>query len=159
MRNIRTAAVAAATALTVALGGTTVAFAEETTENTTTTTDQQDNGSAKKEDNKGSAQKDSTKGDKAVIFVGKQEGDKDFGNVVSDGTKGLFGGKGSSKYFKDSDKEFYPTDAFGKKTRVEEVPQWARYWIDGTVVAGIGALVGMIIAAVNFASYNGWIKL
>ncbi|WP_288751524.1 hypothetical protein [uncultured Corynebacterium sp.] len=157
MRNIRTAAVAAATALTVAVGGTTVAFAETTDKNNNSSASDQTNGSAKDDQTSGSA-KDDAKKDKQVIFIGEQEGDKPFGEVVKDGTEGLFGGKGSSKYFNDSDKVFYPTDAFGDKTNADNVPQWARYWIDGTVVAGIGALIGMIIAAANYASYNGWIK-
>lgn len=133
MRNFRTAAVASATALTVLAGGTAIASAED-------------------------AQNETTSKDKAVVFVGKQEGDKDFGKVVSDGTKGLFDGKGSSQYFDDKDKPFYPTDAFGNTTNAEDVPQWARYWIDGSIVAAIGALVGLVIAGFNFAFYNGWIQ-
>lgn len=133
MRNFRTAAVATATALTVVAGGTAIASAEEGTTETTSN-------------------------DKAVVFVGKQEGDKDFGKVVSDGTEGLFGGKGSSQYFDDEDKPFYPTDAFGNKTNKEDVPQWARYWIDGSIVAAIGALVGLVIAGLNFSFYNGWLQ-
>lgn len=133
MRNFRTAAVASATALTVLAGGTAIASAED-------------------------AQNETTSNDKAVVFVGKQEGDKDFGKVVSDGTKGLFDGKGSSQYFDDKDKEFYPTDAFGNKTNKEDVPQWARYWIDGSIVAAIGALVGLVIAGLNFSFYNGWLQ-
>ena len=133
MRNFRTAAVASATALTVLAGGTAIASAED-------------------------AQNETTSNDKAVVFVGKQEGDKDFGKVVSDGTEGLFGGKGSSQYFDDKDKPFYPTDAFGNKTNKEDVPQWARYWIDGSIVAAIGALVGLVIAGFNYAFYNGWLE-
>ena len=133
MRNFRTAAVASATALTVLAGGTAIASAED-------------------------AQNETTSNDKAVVFVGKQEGDKDFGKVVSDGTEGLFGGKGSSQYFDDKDEPFYPTDAFGNKTNKEDVPQWARYWIDGSIVAAIGALVGLVIAGLNFSFYNGWLQ-
>ena len=133
MRNFRTAAVASATALTVLAGGTAIASAED-------------------------AQNETTSNDKAVVFVGKQEGDKDFGKVVSDGTEGLFGGKGSSQYFDDKDEPFYPTDAFGNKTNEEDVPQWARYWIDGSIVAAIGALVGLVIAGLNFSFYNGWLQ-
>ena len=133
MRNFRTAAVASATALTVLAGGTAIASAED-------------------------AQNETTSNDKAVVFVGKQEDDKDFGEVVSDGTEGLFGGKGSSQYFDDKDEPFYPTDAFGNKTNKEDVPQWASYWIDGSIVAAIGALVGLVIAGLNFSFYNGWLQ-
>ena len=134
MRNFRTAAVATATALTVVAGGTAIASAEEGTTETNSK-------------------------DKAVVFVGKQkETDKDFGEVVSDGTKGLFDGKGSSKYFNDEQDPFYPTDAFGNTTNAEDVPQWARYWIDGSIVAAIGAVIGLIIAGLNFSFYNGWLQ-
>ena len=134
MRNFRTAAVASATALTVLAGGTAIASAED-------------------------AQNETTSNDKAVVFVGKQkETDKDFGEVVRDGTKGLFDGKGSSQYFNDEQDPFYPTDAFGNTTNAEDVPQWARYWIDGSIVAAIGALVGLVIAGFNFAFYNGWLE-
>ena len=136
MRNFRTAAVATATALTVVAGGTAIASAEEGTTETASK-------------------------DKAVVFVGKQkETDKDFGEVVSDGTKGLFDGAGSSHYFtkEDAATPFYPTDAFGKTTNAEDVPQWARYWIDGSIVAAIGALVGLVIAGFNYAFYNGWLQ-
>ena len=177
MRNIRTAAVASATALTVLAGGTAIASAEGAPQNKPA---EETNSSSKAEDNK------DAKADRAVIFAGKQTGenagtktytekqedgtvktvtekqdDKSLGDVVKDGTKGLFNEAGSSQYVtkEDAKTPFYPTDAFGKKTNPELVPQWARLWIDGTVVAGIGALVGLVIAGVNFASYNGWIQL
>ena len=143
MRNFRTAAVASATALTVLAGGTAIASAQ--TETTTPATE-----TAQTETNQGN--------DRQVIFVGKQDGDKDFGKVVSDGTKGVFDQKGSSQFFDDKDEPFFPTDAFGKKTNVDNVPQWARYWIDGSIVAAIGALVGLVIAGFNFAFYNGWLE-
>lgn len=160
MRNFRTAAVASATALTVALGGIATASAAEKTE-----------APAKPETAPTATETPKPKADRQVVFVGKvKDTDKDFSKVVSDGTKGLFNKGGSSHYFdqkvndnktdnKDMDQPFYITDAFGKKTDAAAVPQWARYWIDGTVIAGIGALVGLIIAGFNFASYNGLIKL
>lgn len=168
MRNIRTAAVASATALTVLVGGTAIASAQAAPQDKSaeeTNSSSNNSSSSNTEDNK------DAKADRAVIFAGKQEQgkksdgsvepDKDFGQVVSDGTKGLFNGAGSSHYFSEKDvaTPFYPTDAFGNKTNAENVPQWARYWIDGTIIAGIGALVGLVIAGVNFASYNGWIQL
>lgn len=154
MRNFRTAAVASATALTVFVGGTAIASAQSSEKPETTATAEQ-NG---QDDTKKPEEK---KSNKQVIFAGKQEGDKSFGDVVKDGTKGLFNKQGSSQYFtkEDTATPFYPTDAFGEKTNPEAVPQWARYWIDGTIVAGIGALVGLVIAGINFASYNGFIQL
>lgn len=148
MRNFRTAAVASATALTVALGGIATASAAEKTDTP-----------AKPETVPTATETPKPKADRQVIFTGKQKDDKDAGKVISDGTKGLFSGKGSSHYYDDTDKPFYITDAFGKETDAAAVPQWARAWIDGTVIASIGALVGLIIAGFNFASYNGLIKL
>lgn len=171
MRNFRTAAVASATALTVFVGGTAIASAEE---NDPKDSAQETNSSSSSSsvDQNQDAQSDSasTDNDRQVIFVGEQkegkkadgtvEADKSFGEVISDGTKGLFDGKGSSHYFsqKDNETPFYPTDAFGKKTNVDNVPQWARYWIDGSIVAAIGALVGLVIAGFNFAFYNNWLE-
>ena len=170
MRNFRTAAVASATALTVFVGGTAIASAQSSEKPETTATAEQ-NG----QDNNDTKKPEEKKSDKQVIFAGKQDkgikvddkgnvteqADKSFGDVVKDGTKGLFNKQGSSQYFtkEDTATPFYPTDAFGEKTNPEAVPQWARYWIDGTIVAGIGALVGLVIAGINFASYNGFIQL
>lgn len=162
MRNFRTAAVASATAIALAATGTTFAAADTTPTATTTLTETK------------------AKADKQVIFVGevkdrdsykvettnaegttvtttKTPTDKPLNQVISDGNKGLSSGLGSSQYVNDADQPFFITDAFGKKTNPQLVPQWARIWIDSAVVAGIGALVGLIIAGFNFASYNGWI--
>ena len=155
MRNFRTAAVATATALTVAFGGVAVASAEteaDANANESISIPRPDDREKSKTENK----------DSSIAFKGfSQEDDKEFGESISDGTKGVFGGQGSSQYVKKEDREkpFYGVDAFGKEKNVAEVPQWARIWIDGTIVAGIGALVGLVIAGFNFASYNGLIKL
>ncbi|WP_115686275.1 hypothetical protein [Corynebacterium senegalense] len=136
MRNFRTAAVASATALTIAFGGVATASAQSSdAENNAETT---------------------TSG--SAVFSGKQDGDKDFGDVIKDGTKGLFNNQGSSQYFNDTDEPFFAADAGGKEKDIDNIPQWGRYWVDGTVVATIGSLVGLVIAGFNWASYNGWIK-
>ncbi|GEM_PF-313033 len=166
MRNFRTAAVASATAVTVVLGGTAIASAQNnqpTTETSTTTTTAAATTTGNEKTTKAEPTPTATAkvaNDKQVIFAGKvRESDKDLGAVISDGTKGLSEDKGSSKFTNDTQDPFYITDAFGKRTNAELVPQWARIWIDATVVAGIGAVVGLIIAGINFASYNGWITL
>ena len=145
MRNFRNVALASVTALAIAATGTTTALAE--------TTDAADN----------SNREVTYTGNQAnVLFKGtKGEDDKTFGEVISDGTKGVFNGQGSSQYVTDEDKaeRFDIRDAAGKETNWQNMPQWARLWVDGAAVAGIGALVGLIIAGVNFASYNGWIQL
>ncbi|PAT10268.1 hypothetical protein CKJ80_06745 [Corynebacterium hadale] len=153
MRNFRTAAVASATALTVAFGGVAVASAE-TTETSATT-----EASYEKPADRPKAETQNK--DNSVAFKGfdGREGDKSFNESISDGTEGLFNGKGSSHYVNDAKDPFYGVDAFGKEKNAEALPQWARIWIDGTIVSAIGALVGLVIAGVNFASYNGLIKL
>lgn len=153
MRNFRTAAVASATALTVAFGGVAVASAE-TTETPATT-------EASYEKPADRPRSETKNNDNSVAFKGfdGREGDKSFNESISDGTEGLFNGKGSSHYVNDADKPFYGVDAFGKEKNAEALPQWARIWIDGTIVSAIGALVGLVIAGFNFASYNGLIKL
>lgn len=149
MRNFRTAAVATATALTVALGGVTVATAETTDGETSTESTYTP---------KPSRPLDQTQNnDSSVAFKGfdGREGDKSFGDSIKDGVAG----PGSSHYVNDAKEPFYGVDAFGKEKDAAAMPQWARIWYDGTIVAGIGALVGLVIAGFNFASYNGLIKL
>lgn len=147
MRNFRNAAVATATAITLAASGTSIALAETS-----------DNADA-------SDRVVTHTGDQSsVAFKGNdklRESDKELGDVVSDGTKGVFDGKGSSHYVtkEDANTRFDIRDAAGKETNVENMPQWARLWVDGSIVAGIGALVGLVIAGINYASYNGWIHL
>ncbi|QPK82586.1 hypothetical protein G7Y29_06770 [Corynebacterium qintianiae] len=131
MRNLRTAAIATATAMTVTLGGVAAASAKDAA---TTTAD-------------------------SVVFAGEQDGDKASSEVSSDGFAGLSSNNGSSKFFDDEQDPFFATDAFGKEIDVAAVPQWARYWIDSTVVAGIGALIGLVIAGFNWAAFNGIIKM
>ncbi|SDL79739.1 hypothetical protein SAMN04488535_0813 [Corynebacterium mycetoides] len=147
MRNFRTAAVATATALTVALGGVATATAAETSPDAKEPATQIGEPGQAKE------------GENSAIFAGEKEGDKDFGEVVSDGVRGLLNGQGSSQFFNDTDKLFFGVDALGKETNSDNMPQWARYWIDGTVIAAIGSLAGLVIAGFNWASYNGWINL
>lgn len=166
MRNFRTAAVASATAVTVILGGTAIASAqtETKTETSTSTTTAAPTTTSNEKTTPAEPTATATAkvaNDKQVVFIGEQKDDKPISQVISDGTAGLFGGKGSSQYVykEDAETPFYITDAFGKKTNPELVPQWARIWIDTTVVAGIGAIIGLVIAGINFASYNGWITL
>lgn len=141
MRNFRNAAVATATAITLAASGTSIALAE-----TTDAADASDR------------EVTQTGGQSSVAFQGtKQDGDKSFGEVISDGIKG----EGSSQYVTKDDAQtrFDIRDAAGEESNVENMPQWARLWVDGTIVAGIGAIVGLVIAGINYASYNGWIQL
>lgn len=81
-----------------------------------------------------------------ALFKGtKGKNDKPLKDIIADGT--------------DTTDPFDARMLFGKETNWQEAPQWARLWVDGTLIAGIAAAIGGVIAAVNWASYNGWIQL
>lgn len=151
MRNFRNAALASATAIAIAATGTTAAFADIETE------------SGKTESTCDIERNDETVGGPLdVLFKGTAcDGDKSVKEIISDGFEGLSNGKGSSQFLPSDDriKEFDIRDAAGKETYWQLLPQWARLWIDATAITGIGAFVGLVIAGVNFASYNGLIQL
>ncbi len=151
MRNFRNAALASATALAIAATGTTAAFADPETGSGKTKSDCDIERSA---ENAG--------GPLNVLFKGTAcQGDKEVKEIISDGFEGLRTGKGSSQFLPkdDREKQFDITDAAGKETYWQLLPQWARLWIDATAITGIGAFVGLVIAGVNFASYNGLVQL
>lgn len=137
MRNFRNVALATATAATLAITGTGAAIADTTAPAAT-----------------------GTQAD--ALFKGtKGENDKPLKDIIADGTKGVFNGQGGSQFLpsKDTEKRFDARTLLGKETNWQEAPQWARLWVDGTLIAGIAAAIGGVIAAVNWASYNGWIQL
>lgn len=151
MRNFRNAALASATAIAIAATGTTAAFADTETE------------SGKTESTCNIERSTETVGGPLdVLFKGTAcDTDKSVKEIISDGFEGLSNGKGSSQFLPkgDREKEFDITDAAGKETYWQLLPQWARLWIDATAITGIGAFVGLVIAGVNFASYNGLVQL
>ena len=157
MRNFRNAALASATALAIAATGTTAAFATEADGGQT------DEVSCTNIDNKEQFRKDNEAGGPLdVLFKGTAcDGDKSVKEIISDGFEGLRNGQGSSQFLPsdDREKEFDIRDAAGKETYWQLLPQWARIWIDATAITGIGAFVGLVIAGVNFASYNGLVQL
>lgn len=157
MRNFRNAALASATALAIAAPGTTAAFAEgEEPNQGEGTCSQYFNEDGKVND------KPAPGGPLDVLFKGTAcDDDKSVKEIISDGFEGLRNGQGSSQFLPSDDrsKEFDIRDAAGKETYWQLLPQWARIWIDATAITGIGAFVGLVIAGVNFASYNGLVQL
>lgn len=137
MRNFRNVALATATAATIAITGTGAAIADTPAPAAT--------------------------GTQADVFGKGTKGknDTDLSTIITEGTKGVLDGKGASEFSRltDGKTPFDVTKAAGKETNWQEVPQWARLWVDGTLIAGIAAAIGGVIAAVNWASYNGWIQL
>lgn len=53
----------------------------------------------------------------------------------------------------DADDRGTGEDALGEETDEEATPEWLATWRDLTKVAGIGTVVGAIIAAVNFFQF------
>lgn len=161
MRNFRNAALASATAMAIAATGTTAAFAaDEGGKNdkvdcpTPTPETEGWNEEKWKEDNVG--------GPLEVLFKGTAcENDRELKQIIDEGFAGLRDGKGSSQFLDSAERtrDFDIRDAAGKETYWQLIPQWARLWIDATAITGIGAFVGLVIAGVNFASYNGLVQL
>ena len=123
---IRNAALAGATALAVAFGGSTVAFAAETTE-------QGDN----------------------TVTVEKPSQSKTGPEGVADTTPEDYTPSLSSKIGNieglESDQAADGTAIFGKKDGFSEQPEWAKVLYGVTVAAGVSALLGTIIGPVyNF---------
>ncbi|WP_313547551.1 hypothetical protein [Corynebacterium sp.] len=137
MRNFRTAAVAAATAVAVSFTGITAASAEEEQQH-------EDNASSFVE---GSSVLSS---DRAQDVL-SSENTKESPNM-------------SSKIgdLMNADEDASGSEIFGDEKGNQgdngdiTNPGWARLWRDGNVVAAIGTVVGGIIAAYNYGVYNGF---
>lgn len=144
MRNFRTAAVAAATAVTVAFGGAAVASADTPSTNEGTSS----SSSAKNEDaNKGtsSSAKDENTNEgssKSFTQLGKKWG------AWEEGKDG--------KPVVKPENQVTGQDLFGKE-KAKDNAKWAEIWRDGTFAALGTAVAGALIAAYNFAVYNNFV--
>lgn len=125
---IRNAALAGATALAVAFGGSTVAFAETTEQgdNTVTVEDQSQSNTAQSQSNTAPEGKADTTPEDYTPSLSSKIGSKVEGDQAADGTA-IFG---SSKDFSGQ-------------------PEWAKILYGLTVVAGLGTLLGTIIGPVH----------
>lgn len=144
MRNFRTAAVAAATAVTVAFGGAAVASADTPSTNEGTSS----SSSAKNEDaNKGTsssakdedANKGASSSSSSLSQLGKKWG------AWTEGEDG--------KPVVKPEHQVTGQDLFGKE-KAKDNAKWAEIWRDGTFAALGTAVAGALIAAYNFAVYN-----
>ncbi|WJY89978.1 hypothetical protein [Corynebacterium confusum] len=115
MRNFRTAAVAAATALTVAFSGTAIASAEESSSSS--------------------------------IGSSSSQWGKDLGAWTE--------GEDGKPVIKDEN-QVSGVDLLGsEKADDEDLPDWAVLFRDTTIAGGVLSLVGGLIAAYNYAVFNG----
>lgn len=122
MRNFRTAAVAAATALTVAVSGTAIASAEDNVS----------------EDTKSSSS--------SIGSLSSQWG-KDLGAWTE--------GEDGKPVIKDEN-QVSGVDLLGsEKADDESLADWAVLFRDTTIAGGVLSLVGGLIAAYNYAVFNG----
>ena len=136
MRNFRTAAVAAATAVAVSFTGITAASAQD---------DQQH------ENNESSFVEGSS-------VLSSEDAQSHLSSETTEESPNL-----SSKIgdLMNADKNTSGSDLFGEEQGPEGEgditnPGWARLWRDGNIVAAIGTVVGGIIAAYNYGVYNGF---
>ncbi len=130
MRNFRTAAIAAATAAAVAFGGTAVATAAPA----------QDTLSSKVK----AFQKDNPNASLSSAFGFATDAHDGLGAKNPDGSD-------------NTDGKAYATgnDTFGQEIKDDQNGQWVKLWREGTYGMIGTAIVGAIIAAANFALYNG----
>lgn len=135
MRNFRTAAVAAATAVAVSFTGITAASAEDEQQH-------EDNQSSFVEGSSLIGTKD------AQDSLSSNEDDSNLSSRIGD--------------LMNADEDTSGSELLGDKKGNKEDngditnPGWARLWRDGNIVAAIGTVVGGIIAAYNYGVYNGF---
>ena len=124
---IRNAAIAGATALAVAFGGTTVATAAETSSDQNTSSIA--NGSSALEENDG-AEKDAAK-------------DASLSSKINTGLK------------LEGDKEADGQKIFGSSKDLSEQPKWAKVLYGTTIATAIATLIGMVVGPLaNFVQFG-----
>ena len=125
---IRNAAIAGATAIAVAFGGTTIASAEEATndenissnvENTSSDLSSDEDAASEEEGNGGSLS--SKIGDSDLVNKGPED---------------------------DKNTQFNGRDVFGSSKDHDNIPSWAESFYALTIVASIGSLIGLVVGPV-----------
>ena len=132
---IRNAAIAGATAIAVAFGGTTIASAEEATndenissnvENTSADLSSDEDAASEEEGNGGS--------------LSSKIGDSDLVNKGPEDNKTT---------------QFNGRDVFGSSKNFENVPSWAQGFYALTIIASIGSLIGLVVGpAANYIQFG-----
>ncbi|KAA8724917.1 hypothetical protein [Corynebacterium phocae] len=179
MRNFRTAAIAAATAVTVAFGGVSIASAQDnnvsqgsdtskTSSSTTKPGETMPKGETKPDETmpKGETKPDETMPKGETKPDEKMDGDskaavdtgKDF-KKAADAASSKGEGSLSSKVagVTEADKHAIGANLLGKYIDDTQNPAWARIWREGTYVGLIAAGISTVIAMYNFAVFNGLI--
>lgn len=132
---IRNAAIAGATAIAVAFGGTTVATAAETPA-------EPDTAASAEGSSEGLSSEDSASEDNASEDASLSSRIADSGLVDK--------GEGNDK-----NTQFKGEDVFGSSKNFDEVPSWAKSFYALTIVASIGSLIGLVVGpAANYFQFG-----
>lgn len=145
---IRNAAIAGATALAVAFGGSTVAFAQETnssSQENTSSSSQQDNNSSSQEGNGSSASEEGAKGEASLSSkIGDtwfNKGENDNKTTEADG-RAIFGSSKHENCDADETEE--------ECTRLADQPTWAKAFYGLGIASAIASVAGFIGVVYNF---------
>ncbi|MBE7338669.1 hypothetical protein [Corynebacterium aurimucosum] len=158
MRNFRTAAVAAATAVTVAFGGTVVASAEtaNTNEGTSTSTENTNEGTSTSTENtnEGTSSTENSNEDSSSAKDTNKDSSSSSSFLSELGYKwGAWQKDENGKLVVTRDNKVTGEDMWGKETD-PKMPEWASNWKTGVITLGVSSVIGAIIGAYNFAVYN-----
>lgn len=135
---IRNAAIAGATAIAVAFGGTTIASAEEATNDENISSNVEGTSSDLSSDPEGAegAEGEESNGGSLSSKIG----DSDLVNKGPEDNKTT---------------QFNGRDVFGSSKNFENVPSWAQAFYALTVVASIGSLIGLVVGpAANYIQFG-----
>ncbi|MGO3456107.1 hypothetical protein [Corynebacterium casei] len=135
---IRNAAIAGATAIAVAFGGTTIASAEEATNDENISSNVEGTSSDLSSDAEGA---EGTEGEES-----------DGGSLSSKIGDSALVNKGPED---NKTTQFNGRDVFGSSKNFENVPSWAEAFYALTVVASIGSLIGLVVGpAANYIQFG-----
>lgn len=135
---IRNAAIAGATAIAVAFGGTTIASAEEATNDENISSNVEGTSSDRSSDAEGA---EGTEGEESNGgSLSSKIGDSDLVNKGPEDNKTT---------------QFNGRDVFGSSKNFENVPSWAQGFYALTIIASIGSLIGLVVGpAANYIQFG-----
>lgn len=132
---IRNAAIAGATAIAVAFGGTTIASAEEATNDENISSNVEGTSSDLSSDEDAASEEEGNGGS-----LSSKIGDSDLVNKDEDDNKNT---------------QFNGRDVFGSSKNFDNVPSWAQGFYALTIIASIGSLIGLVVGpAANYIQFG-----
>lgn len=135
---IRNAAIAGATAIAVAFGGTTIASAEEATNDENISSNVEGTSSDLSSDAEGAEGTEGEESDGGSLS--SKIGDSDLVDKGEDDNKNT---------------QFNGRDVFGSSKDHDNIPSWAESFYALTIVASIGSLIGLVVGpAANYFQFG-----